>query len=71
MDFYGNHSTVDCQVKQRMLELHAQTQLDAAARKAKPANDGAGNDWSEEFMAWVTDKARLGATFMSRTPSNP
>lgn len=68
MDFYSNETIARAEMQHRIAGL----QRDATRSVATEAVGGSDNhSWALEFAAWAASRARIGATFMARTPTNP
>ncbi len=73
MDFYSNEFSARAEIEHRQAErrraaLHPDAALSSATSHAKARES---RQWTREFAAWVVSRARIGDTFMSRTPMNP
>ena len=68
MDFYSNETVARAEMQHRIADLRRDARRSVAAA---PARAGDNHDWPREFAAWVASRARIGATFMARTPTNP
>ena len=73
MDFYSNEFCARAEIEYRQAErrraaLHREAPPSSAASHAKARES---KQWTREFAAWVVSRAKIGDTFMSRTPMNP
>ncbi len=68
MDFYSNDFYVRAESRRRQADLHQDARRSSIAAPAKASDS---KQWTREFAAWVVSRARIGETFMSRTPMNP
>jgi hypothetical protein len=68
MDFYGNETMARAETQRRIAELQREARMSFASSEPKCRD---GQPWPQEFVTWMTSRARAGATFMARTPTNP
>ena len=68
MDFYGSDFYAQAESRRRTADLHQDARRSVVPA---PAKDRDSKQWTREFAAWVVGRARIGETFMSRTPMNP
>lgn len=68
MDFYSNDFVAQAESRRRQADLRGDARWSVVPA---PAKTGDSRHWTSEFTAWVVGRARIGETFMSRTPMNP
>ncbi len=68
MDFYSNDFFVRAESQRRQADLYQDARRSVVPAPAKTRDS---KQWTREFAAWVVARARIGETFMSRTPMNP
>ncbi len=68
MDFYSNEFMARAESRRRQADLHRDARRSPATAPSKASES---RKWTAEFAAWVVNRARIGETFMSRTPMNP
>lgn len=68
MDFYSNDLMLRAESRRRQAELHRNASRALAPR---PGRSREREQWTREFAAWIVRRAKIGGTFMARTPMNP
>jgi hypothetical protein len=68
MDFYSNDFIARVECQRRLADLHRDKSRPLAPRPDKARE---GKSWTSDFVAWIVARARVGDTFMARTPMNP